>query len=54
MSHHEEFNKPLNKNYNANQIDNCSFNSSDFISKPIKSKRCTINENIVQLQYPFK
>lgn len=29
------------------------FNSSDFISKPIKSKTCTIDETIVQLQYPL-
>lgn len=28
-------------------------NSSDFISKPVKSKTCTIDENIVQLQYPL-
>lgn len=32
---------------------NRMFNSSDFISKPIKSKTCTIGENILQLQYPL-
>lgn len=34
-------------------IGNISFNSNDFISKPIKSKTCTVDENIVQLQYPL-
>lgn len=32
---------------------NCLFNSSDFISIPIKSKTCTIDETIVQFQYPL-
>jgi len=27
--------------------------SSDFISKPIKGIKCTIDENILQLQYPL-
>lgn len=25
-----------------------------FISEPIKSERCTIDENIVQIQYPLR
>ena len=33
--------------------DNVLYKSSDFISKPIKSERCTMDENILQLQYPL-
>lgn len=29
------------------------FDNDDFVSKPIKSERCTIDENVIQLQYPF-
>lgn len=34
-------------------VDNILFNSDDFISKPIKSEECTIDENIIQFQYPL-
>lgn len=54
MSYHNKFNEPLNKNDSNKMDSDCSFNNSNFISKPIKSKRCTINENTIQLQYPFK
>jgi len=57
----------MNQNYNENdeeiieesiesfQIinDNILYKSSDFISKPIKSEKCTMDENILQLQYPL-
>lgn len=33
--------------------DTCLFDSDDFISKPIKSESCTIDGNIIQLQYPI-
>lgn len=33
--------------------ENILFISNDFISKPIKSERCTMDENILQLQYPL-
>lgn len=32
---------------------NFVFNSGEFISKPIKSEKCGIDENIIQLQYPL-
>lgn len=55
---HEQFNNcsvdKLFNNCGSDQIYVKSlFNSSDFISKPIKSKTCTIDENILQLQYPL-
>lgn len=37
---------------NESQI-NDEFDTSDFISLPIKSETCTIDENIMQLQYPL-
>lgn len=61
MSHDEEFykfsfKKLLEKNYdndyNQSNVNNV-FSSNNFISKPIKSKNCTIDENIIQLQYPL-
>lgn len=30
-----------------------SFDNKDFVCKPIKSDRCTIDENVLQFQYPF-
>lgn len=33
--------------------DNCLFDSNKFISKPSKSETCTIDENVLQLQYPL-
>lgn len=29
------------------------FDTNDFISIPIKSETCTMDENIIQLQYPL-
>lgn len=44
----------FDEDYDSNKIDeNNSLSSHDFISKPIKSKTCTIDENIIQLQYPL-
>lgn len=58
MSRNEEFyqysKELLEKNHENDQSNvNHLFNSNDFISKPIKSKKCTIDENIIQLQYPY-
>lgn len=30
-----------------------SYDSGEFSSKPIKSEKCTIDENVIRLQYPF-
>lgn len=47
-------NKLFNEDNDSTKIDeNNSFSSHDFISKPIMSKTCTIDENIIQLQYPL-
>lgn len=44
----------LDEDYDSDAInENGLFNSSDFISKPIKSATCTIDEETVQLQYPL-
>lgn len=60
MSFNEEFDdkynnvkKPLDKIQSYLTVDNHFFNSNDFVSKPVKSKLCTINENIMKLQYPL-
>lgn len=38
----------------TNQFDdNCLFDNNKFISKPSKSDKCTIDENVLQLQYPL-
>lgn len=39
--------------YGEQNNDNCLLKGSDFISKPIKSVRCTMDGNILQLQYPL-
>lgn len=52
MFYHEEYNEHITKE-TVNNDQNCLLKSSDFISKPIKSVRCTIDENILQLQYPL-
>lgn len=61
MSHDKEFHeysfkKSLEKNYdndnNQSNVNNL-YSSDNFISKPIKSKNCTIDKNIIQLQYPL-
>lgn len=45
----------LNEADYDDQIDgnSCVFNSDKFVSKPVKSERCRIDENILQLQYPL-
>lgn len=46
--------KLFDEDYDRNTVnENTSLSSNDFISKPIKSKTCTIDENIIQLQYPL-
>lgn len=52
---HGDVEELLNEADHVDQIDgnNCMFTSDDFISKPIKSERCGIDENIIQLQYPL-
>lgn len=43
----------FNEDYDSTKFHENSFSSHNFISKPIKSKTCTIDENIIQLQYPL-
>jgi len=52
MFYHEEYNEHIIEEAVNNDQDRL-LKSSDFISKPIKSVRCTIDENILQLQYPL-
>jgi len=52
MYYHEEYNEHITEEA-VNNDQNRLLKSSDFISKPIKSVRCTIDENILQLQYPL-
>lgn len=52
MLYHEEYNECITEEA-VNNDQNVLLKSSDFISKPIKSVRCTIDENILQLQYPL-
>lgn len=33
--------------------DEMSYDENDFISKPVKSKTCTIDENVLRHQYPL-
>jgi hypothetical protein len=55
MFRYEEYGEHITEEtVNNNQKnDNHLLKSGDFISKPIKSIRCTINENILKLQYPL-
>jgi hypothetical protein len=49
-----EYEQSIEESIDGNQInDTPLYKSSDFISKPIKSERCTMDENILQLQYPL-
>jgi len=52
MFYHKEYNEHITEEAINNDRD-CLFKSSDFISKPIRSVRCTMDENILQLQYPL-
>jgi len=52
MFNHEEYNEHITEEAINNDRD-CLLKSSDFISKPIKSVSCTMDENILQLQYPL-
>jgi len=52
MFHHVEYDEHITEEA-INDDQNCLLKSSDFISKPIKSVRCTMDENILQLQYPL-
>lgn len=61
MSYYEELNEDIIEVLNESQEGDHNednnyydlFNSNDFISKPIKSNKCTIDESIIQLQYPL-
>lgn len=56
MSYYEEFDyvdEVLNEDQEAEGNNYELFNCNDFISKPIKSEECTIDEKIIQLQYPL-
>eukprot|EP00102_Acyrthosiphon_pisum_P018896 XP_016656106.1 PREDICTED: cilia- and flagella-associated protein 44-like [Acyrthosiphon pisum] len=52
MFYHEEYNEHITEEA-VNNDQNRLLKSSDFISKPIKSVRCTIDENILQLHHSF-
>jgi len=44
----------LDEHYENEEFDeNVPFDIRDFLSKPIKSTSCTIDENIIRLQYPL-
>lgn len=43
----------FDEDYDRNKIDGNMLSSHDFISTPIKSNTGTIDENIIQLQYPL-
>jgi hypothetical protein len=49
---HSDVKELLNEAKHDEEIDsiNCLFNSDEFISKPIKSEKCGIDENIIQIQ----
>ncbi|XP_022179157.1 uncharacterized protein LOC111039821 isoform X2 [Myzus persicae] len=52
MFYHEEYDEHITEEPKIDD-QNCLLNSSDFISKPIKSVRCTMDENILQLHHSF-
>jgi len=52
MFFHEEYDEHITEEAINNGRDRL-LKSSDFISKPIRSVRCTMDENILQLQYPL-
>lgn len=59
MSYNEELDEygveeSYNEDFDISKIDGTySLNSSYLTAKPIKSEECTIDENIIQFQYPF-
>ncbi|XP_028044392.1 cilia- and flagella-associated protein 44-like [Rhopalosiphum maidis] len=57
MTHYKEsieHEQSIEESIDGNQInDTPLYKSSDFISKPIKSERCTMGENILQLHHSF-